>query len=138
MFLLLVFYSLQYIDWFTNAGFQDVELKRIGPKWYRGNRDHGLIMGYAFFLRLPKPESECCVLSLKPYTCIHELLCFAGAPSLESSQKRASLRCNSSPNKKRVVAKSHPTRCSSSSRSSLGRLEGFTTFLCHCISRLSM
>lgn len=35
----------EYIDWFTQAGFSDVQLKRIGPKWYRGDRRHGLIMG---------------------------------------------------------------------------------------------
>ena len=32
-------------QWFTKAGFQDVCIKRIGPKWYRGVRRHGLIMG---------------------------------------------------------------------------------------------
>ncbi|CAA6667217.1 unnamed protein product [Spirodela intermedia] len=35
----------EYIDWFKKAGFNDVKLKRIGPKWYRGVRRHGLIMG---------------------------------------------------------------------------------------------
>lgn len=35
----------EYIDWFKKAGFKDVKLKRIGPKWYRGVRRHGLIMG---------------------------------------------------------------------------------------------
>ncbi|KAK4407190.1 2-methyl-6-phytyl-1,4-hydroquinone methyltransferase, chloroplastic [Sesamum angolense] len=35
----------EYIEWFTKAGFKDVQLKRIGPKWYRGVRRHGLIMG---------------------------------------------------------------------------------------------
>jgi len=35
----------EYIDWFKKAGFKDVQLKRIGPKWYRGVRRHGLIMG---------------------------------------------------------------------------------------------
>lgn len=35
----------EYIEWFTKAGFTDVKLKRIGPKWYRGDRRHGLIMG---------------------------------------------------------------------------------------------
>ncbi|CAJ2628220.1 unnamed protein product [Trifolium pratense] len=35
----------EYIQWFKNAGFKDVKLKRIGPKWYRGVRRHGLIMG---------------------------------------------------------------------------------------------
>ena len=32
-------------QWFTKAGFEDVKIKRIGPKWYRGVRRHGLIMG---------------------------------------------------------------------------------------------
>lgn len=35
----------EYLDWFKAAGFDDVELHRIGPKWYRGVRRHGLIMG---------------------------------------------------------------------------------------------
>ena len=34
----------EYIDWFKDDGFKDVKLKRIGPKWYRGVRRHGLIM----------------------------------------------------------------------------------------------
>lgn len=33
------------LQWFTRAGFSDVKIKRIGPKWYRGVRRHGLIMG---------------------------------------------------------------------------------------------
>lgn len=33
------------LQWFTKAGFSDVKIKRIGPKWYRGVRRHGLIMG---------------------------------------------------------------------------------------------
>ncbi|URD96889.1 inner envelope membrane protein [Musa troglodytarum] len=35
----------EYVEWFNKAGFKDVKLKRIGPKWYRGVRRHGLIMG---------------------------------------------------------------------------------------------
>uniref|UniRef100_A0A0E0LHS9 MPBQ/MBSQ family SAM-binding methyltransferase profile domain-containing protein n=1 Tax=Oryza punctata TaxID=4537 RepID=A0A0E0LHS9_ORYPU len=35
----------EYIERFQKAGFQDVKIKRIGPKWYRGVRRHGLIMG---------------------------------------------------------------------------------------------
>lgn len=35
----------EYIEWFTKAGFKDVKITRIGPKWYRGVRRHGLIMG---------------------------------------------------------------------------------------------
>ncbi|CAH2051081.1 unnamed protein product [Thlaspi arvense] len=45
----------EYIEWFTKAGFKDVQLKRIGPKWYRGVRRHGLIMG-------------CSVTGVKPLT----------------------------------------------------------------------
>ncbi|TVU13524.1 hypothetical protein EJB05_40584 [Eragrostis curvula] len=37
----------EYIEWFTKAGFEDVKLKRIGPKWYRGVRRFGLIIGCA-------------------------------------------------------------------------------------------
>ncbi|KAE8668826.1 2-methyl-6-phytyl-1,4-hydroquinone methyltransferase [Hibiscus syriacus] len=43
----------EYIEWFEKAGFKDVQLKRIGPKWYRGVRRHGLIM-------------RCSVTGLKP------------------------------------------------------------------------
>jgi len=35
----------EYVEWFTKAGFEDVEVLRIGPQWYRGVRRHGLIMG---------------------------------------------------------------------------------------------
>ncbi|KAL6654126.1 hypothetical protein ACP70R_007591 [Stipagrostis hirtigluma subsp. patula] len=35
----------EYMEWFERAGFKDVELKRIGPKWYRGVRRHGLVLG---------------------------------------------------------------------------------------------
>lgn len=35
----------EYIEWFQKVGFKDVKLKRIGPKWYRGVRRHGLIVG---------------------------------------------------------------------------------------------
>uniref|UniRef100_A0A7C9D0K3 2-methyl-6-phytyl-1,4-hydroquinone methyltransferase n=1 Tax=Opuntia streptacantha TaxID=393608 RepID=A0A7C9D0K3_OPUST len=45
----------EYIEWFTKAGFKDVKIKRIGPKWYRGVRRHGLIMG-------------CSVTGVKPYS----------------------------------------------------------------------
>ncbi len=36
---------LSPLQWFTKAGFTDVKITRIGPKWYRGVRRHGLIMG---------------------------------------------------------------------------------------------
>jgi len=45
----------EYIEWFKKAGFKDIELKRIGPKWYRGVRRHGLIMG-------------CSVTGVKPFS----------------------------------------------------------------------
>ena len=35
----------EYTKWFEKAGFEDVKITRIGPKWYRGVRRHGLIMG---------------------------------------------------------------------------------------------
>ncbi|KAG6537876.1 2-methyl-6-phytyl-1,4-hydroquinone methyltransferase 2, chloroplastic-like [Zingiber officinale] len=35
----------EYVEWFEKAGFKDVKLKRIGPKWYRGVRRFGLIIG---------------------------------------------------------------------------------------------
>ncbi|CAA7014813.1 unnamed protein product [Microthlaspi erraticum] len=35
----------EYVDWFTKAGFKDVLFKTIAPKWYRGVRRHGLVMG---------------------------------------------------------------------------------------------
>lgn len=35
----------EYLDWFKRAGFISVKMHRIGPKWYRGCRKHGLIMG---------------------------------------------------------------------------------------------
>lgn len=44
----------EYIEWFKKAGFTQVKLKRIGPKWYRGVRRHGLIMG-------------CSVTGVKPF-----------------------------------------------------------------------
>ena len=44
------------LQWFAAAGFQDIKIKRIGPKWYRGVRRHGLIMG-------------CSVTGIKPKVC---------------------------------------------------------------------
>ncbi|KAK1399098.1 hypothetical protein POM88_008961 [Heracleum sosnowskyi] len=32
-----------YMKWFEKAGFMNVQLKRIGPKWYRGVHRHWLI-----------------------------------------------------------------------------------------------
>lgn len=45
----------EYIEWFRKAGFKNIQIKRIGPKWYRGVRRHGLIMG-------------CSVTGEKPFT----------------------------------------------------------------------
>ncbi|XP_043725206.1 2-methyl-6-phytyl-1,4-hydroquinone methyltransferase, chloroplastic-like [Telopea speciosissima] len=42
----------EYIKWFERAGFKDIQLKRFGPKWFRGVRRHGLIIG-------------CCVTGVK-------------------------------------------------------------------------
>jgi MPBQ/MSBQ methyltransferase len=44
----------EYIDWYTKAGFTDVKIKRIGPKFYRGVRAHGLIMGCSVTGTKPK------------------------------------------------------------------------------------
>ncbi|KAL4432848.1 hypothetical protein ABPG77_008174 [Micractinium sp. CCAP 211/92] len=43
----------EYIQWFTAAGFTDIQMKRIGPSWYRGVRRHGLIMGCSVTARKP-------------------------------------------------------------------------------------
>ncbi|XP_050220909.1 2-methyl-6-phytyl-1,4-hydroquinone methyltransferase, chloroplastic-like [Mercurialis annua] len=45
----------EYIAWFQKAGFTDIQLKPIGPKWYRGARHHGLIIGCS--VTGVKPES---------------------------------------------------------------------------------
>ncbi|KAL4373740.1 hypothetical protein AHAS_Ahas05G0112000 [Arachis hypogaea] len=51
---LLVPKEEDYIEWFKNVGFKDVKLNRICPKWYRGVRRHGLIMG-------------CSLIDVKPF-----------------------------------------------------------------------
>ncbi|GMI66496.1 INNER ENVELOPE PROTEIN 37, VITAMIN E DEFECTIVE 3, ALBINO OR PALE GREEN MUTANT 1 [Hibiscus trionum] len=56
----------EYIEWFEKAGFKDVQLKRIGPKWYRGVRRHGLIMGCS--VTGVKPTSGDSPLQLGPKT----------------------------------------------------------------------
>ncbi|KAK8702109.1 hypothetical protein V6N13_020478 [Hibiscus sabdariffa] len=56
----------EYIEWFQKAGFKDVQLKRIGPKWYRGVRRHGLIMGCS--VTGVKPASGDSPLQLGPKT----------------------------------------------------------------------
>jgi hypothetical protein len=40
------------------AGFTDVQIKRIGPTWYRGVRRHGLIMGCSVTGIKPKVRRE--------------------------------------------------------------------------------
>lgn len=45
----------EYMDWFTKAGFENVQIKHIGPKWYRGVRRHGLIMGCSVTGVKPNP-----------------------------------------------------------------------------------
>lgn len=51
-------------QWFTAAGFTDIQLKRIGPSWYRGVRRHGLIMGCSVTAR--KPTAGASPLALGP------------------------------------------------------------------------
>mmetsp|Transcript_20663 Transcript_20663/g.24832 ORF Transcript_20663/g.24832 Transcript_20663/m.24832 type:complete len:383 (+) Transcript_20663:80-1228(+) len=68
----------EYIDWFTKAGFTDVKITRIGPKWYRGVRRHGLIMGCSVTgtkpvagespLDLGKPSEDLKVAKSNPIT----------------------------------------------------------------------
>lgn len=45
----------EYLAWFNAAGFEGVKLHRIGPKWYRGVRRHGLIMGCSVVGTKPAP-----------------------------------------------------------------------------------
>ena len=59
------------MQWFTKAGFTDVKIKRIGPKWYRGVRRHGLIMGCSVTGVKAKVGAETC----RSYR--SELACFA-------------------------------------------------------------
>jgi hypothetical protein len=51
-------------QWFRDAGFTDIRLKRIGPEWYRGVRRHGLIMGCSVTAR--KPQAGPSPLQLGP------------------------------------------------------------------------
>eukprot|EP00040_Diaphanoeca_grandis_P017624 m.92273 g.92273 ORF g.92273 m.92273 type:complete len:663 (+) comp26534_c0_seq1:103-2091(+) len=37
----------EYIEWFTAAGYKDIQIHAITPSWYKGDRSHGLIMGFA-------------------------------------------------------------------------------------------
>ncbi|OIV90715.1 hypothetical protein TanjilG_15101 [Lupinus angustifolius] len=52
------------IEWFKKTGFKDIKLKRIGPKWYRCVRRHGLIMGCS--VTGVKPSSGDSPLKLGP------------------------------------------------------------------------
>ncbi|KAI3787785.1 hypothetical protein L2E82_00213 [Cichorium intybus] len=54
----------EYIEWFQKAGFEDVQIKRIGPKWYRGVRRFGLIIGCS--VTAVKPTSGDSPLQLGP------------------------------------------------------------------------
>ncbi|EFN58710.1 hypothetical protein CHLNCDRAFT_140353 [Chlorella variabilis] len=54
----------EYLQWFKAAGFADVQLKRIGPSWYRGVRRHGLIMGCS--VTATKPAAGPSPLELGP------------------------------------------------------------------------
>ena len=54
----------EYLQWFEAAGFTDVQLKRIGPAWYRGVRRHGLIMGCS--VTATKPAAGPSPLQLGP------------------------------------------------------------------------
>jgi MPBQ/MSBQ methyltransferase len=55
----------EYVEWFTKAGFEDVQVLRIGPKWYRGVRRHGLIMGCSVSgVKRAAGESPCELLPL--------------------------------------------------------------------------
>ncbi|KAL0036118.1 hypothetical protein WJX79_004122 [Trebouxia sp. C0005] len=56
----------EYKEWFTRAGFEDVQIKRIGPKWYRGVRRHGLIMGCSVTGRKTKDGDSPLQLPPKP------------------------------------------------------------------------
>ncbi|GLI67638.1 hypothetical protein VaNZ11_011886 [Volvox africanus] len=55
----------EYIEWFTKAGFVDVKITRIGPKWYRGVRRHGLIMGCSVTGVKPKAGESPLVMGSK-------------------------------------------------------------------------
>jgi MPBQ/MSBQ methyltransferase len=54
----------EYLEWFTAAGFTDVQLTQIGPPWYRGVRRHGLIMGCS--VTGVKPAAGASPLALPP------------------------------------------------------------------------
>lgn len=44
----------EYTEWFTKAGFTDLEISYIGPKAYKGVRQHGLIMGLTITAKKPE------------------------------------------------------------------------------------
>jgi MPBQ/MSBQ methyltransferase len=37
----------EYVTWFTKAGFTNISIAEICPRWYNGDRSHGLIMGFS-------------------------------------------------------------------------------------------
>lgn len=65
----------EYLDWFTAAGFEDVKITRIGPKWYRGVRRHGLIMGCSVTGRKSKVRRLTLYLSPERLCCMHTHAC---------------------------------------------------------------
>lgn len=54
----------EYMEWFTKAGFTDVKITRIGPKWYRGVRRHGLIMGCSVTGVKPQVRTGCNAITM--------------------------------------------------------------------------
>ena len=55
-----------WLQWFKAAGFEDVQIKRIGPKWYRGVRRHGLIMGCSVTGRKTQVLKQLCACFPSP------------------------------------------------------------------------
>ena len=67
----------EYRKWFNDAGFEDIKVSYIGPRAYRGVRQHGLIMGLT--ITGTKPASG----PLEPKTVLGEML--------ESRERKLSL-----------------------------------------------
>lgn len=44
----------EYVEWFTKAGFTDLNISYIGPEAYKGVRQHGLIMGLTITATKPQ------------------------------------------------------------------------------------
>ena len=72
------------LQWFKAAGFEDVQIKRIGPKWYRGVRRHGLIMGCSVTGRKKRVHSllptaaACIILEVQRYVQVRSCSCAQG------------------------------------------------------------